>query len=328
MDEESVALYHGPTHADDGAREARTLMSRPRSGIGAELVPLVLILAGLAGSLALIVAVHRRATAPKAPKPAVAVAPSTAPPAPRPAPIPVQPVAEPEPEEPEPPPPPPPEDPTPKVIAKLTSAEAEQLLEASRADRRASALEEARKAAQLESEKWRRRESLVRLQLDSLDSKVKKLETEVDELALERDALEKELDARKAMASKARSRPSQAILPHRGQNGTWRRPIVIECSNGMATLQPQGIGFGLLELASGFGPASNPFVATVAREAIRIQGSHSPDGQAVVPYIFFLVRPDGIRALLRGPGTARAARDHLRLRARRPGLGDRLPRPR
>jgi len=58
------------------------------------------------------------------------------------------------------------------------------------------------------------------LQLDSLDSKVKKLETEVDELALERDALEKELDARKALVSKARSRPGTAILPHRGQNGT------------------------------------------------------------------------------------------------------------
>jgi hypothetical protein len=270
-------------------------MRRPRSGIGAELVPLVLILAGLAGSLALIVTVHRRAIAPKAPKSAVAVALPPAPPAPKPAPIPVAVVDEPVAEEPEPPPPPAPEDPTPKVLAKLTSAEAEQLLEASRADRKAAALDQARKAAELESEKWRRRESLVRLQLDSLDAKVRKMETEVDELALERDALEKERDARKAMASKTRSRPSQAILPHRGQNGTWRRPIVIECVNGMAILRPQGFGFGLLELSSGFGPASNPFVAAVAREAIRIQGSHSPDGQAVVPYIFFLVRPDGIR---------------------------------
>jgi len=57
-----------------------------------------------------------------------------------------------------------------------------------------------------------------------------------------------------------------------------------------------------MELSSGFGPASNPFVATVAREAIRIQGSHSPDGQAVVPYIFFLVRPDGIRAYYEARG--------------------------
>ena len=273
-------------------------MRRRRSGIGAELVPLVLILACLAGSLALIVVVHRRATSRRPARLAVAVAPPPSPAPPEPVPI----VVRPEPEEPGPPPPPTPEDPTPKVLAKLTSAEAEQLLEASRADRKAAALEAARKTALAESERWRRRESLVRLQLDSLDSKVRKLENEVDELALERDALEKERDARKAMASQARSRPSQAILPHRGQNGTWRRPIVVECSNGMAILRPQGIGFGLFELASGFGPASNPFVATVAREAIRIQGNSSPDGQPVTPYIFFLVRPDGIRAYYEARG--------------------------
>ena len=267
-------------------------MRRPRSGIGAELVPLVLILACLAGTLAMIVSVHRQVASRRASRPAVALPPTSAKPAPYPAPARV---VEPEAEEPEPPPPPTPEDPTPKALAKLVSAEAEQLLEASKADRKAAALEEARKAAQAESERWRRRESLVRLQLDSLDSKVRKMEKTADEMALERDALEKELDARKAMAAQARSRPGQAILPHRGANGTWRRPIVVECRNGMAILQPQGIGFGLLELSSGFGPASNPFVATVAREAIRIQGNASPDGRPVVPYIFFLVRPDGIR---------------------------------
>ena len=271
-------------------------MSRPRSGIGAELAPLVLILACLAGSLALIVMVHRRATSRPPEKPVVAVAlpPAPAPTVPGPTSIPVA--------EPEPPPPPTPEDPTPKVVAKLTSAEADQLLEASRADRKATALEAARKAALAESERWRRRESLVKLQLDSLDSKVRKLENNVDDLALERDALEKELDARKALAAQDRSRPGQAILPHRGQNGTWRRPIVVECGNGMAILRPQGIGFGLLDLASGFGPASNPFVAAVAREAIRIQGNRSPDGQMVIPYIFFLVRPDGIRAYYEARG--------------------------
>jgi hypothetical protein len=263
---------------------------------------LVLILAGLAGSLGLIVAIHRRSSvAKKTPPVVVAAIPS---PAPKPLP-PAPPLAEPDAavEEAEPPPPPQPEDSTPKALARLTSAEAEQLLEASKADRKAEALERARKAALLESEKWRRREALVRLQLDSLDTKARTLEAQADELALERDALEQEKDARKAMAAQAQSRPSQAILPHRGQNGTWRRPIVVECSNGMATLQPQGVGFGLLELASGFGPASNPFVAAIAREAIRIQMSHqSPDGQAVVPYIFFLVRPDGIRAYYEARG--------------------------
>ena len=269
-------------------------MKGRRSGMGAELVPLALILACVVGSLALVVAVQR----PKARRPpaklAVAVAPS--PPPAKAAPATASPKLEvAEVEEPEPPAAPAPIDPTPAALAKLTSAEAEQLLEASRADRKSAALEEARKSALAESERWRRREALVHAQLDSLDGKVRKMEGEVDALALERDALERERDSRKALAARARSRPGQAILPHRGPNGTWRRPIVVECTNGMAILQPRGLGFGLLDLAMGFGPSSNPFVATVAREAIRIQGEASPDGQAVVPYIFFIVRPDGIR---------------------------------
>ncbi|WP_435009483.1 hypothetical protein P12x_000735 [Tundrisphaera lichenicola] len=266
-------------------------MTRPRTGVGAELVPLVLILACLAGSLGLIIVVQRRAAPrPKALAPvAVALPPSPTPvPEAKPAPVPV---VEPEPE----PPAPPPEDPTPRVLAKLTQAEAEQLLEASKADRKATALEAARKSAMIEAERWRRRESLVNAQLSALESKVRKSETEVDELALERDALLRERDARKAAIARASSRPSQAILPHKGPNGTWRRPIVVECTNGMAILQPQGLAFGLLDLASGFGPSSNPFLGAIARELIRIRQHESPDGAPVVPYIFFLVRPDGVR---------------------------------
>ncbi len=269
-------------------------MKGPRAGIGAELVPLVLILAGLAGSVTLIVSAQRRAAERKPSKPpaVVAIAPAPPRPTPRPAPAPAAPEPAPEPE---PPPPPPPEDPTPKALAKLTAAEAEQLLETSKADRRTAALEVARREAVETAERWRRRESLVHAQLDSLDGKVRRLEAEADELAFERDALEKERDARKAAASRARSRPGQAILPHKGQNGTWRRPIVVECRNGMAILQPGGVEFGLFELDSSFGATSNPFVRAVAREAVRVQGRATPDGSPVVPYIFFVVRPDGIR---------------------------------
>ncbi len=270
-------------------------MRRPRSGIGPELVPLLLILACLAGSLALILSIHRRAI-PRGPsRPVAVVALAPAPPPARPTPTAPAPVAVKEDPEPEPLLPPPPEDPTPKELAKLASAEAEQLLEASRADRQAAALEEARKAAEAESGRWRRRQSLVRSQVASLETRARKLETDADELAFERDALEKERDARKAATSRAGARPGQAILPHKGMNGTWRRPIVVECTNGMAIIRPRGLGFGLLELSSGFGPSSNPFVAAVAREAIATQRKASPDGQPVVPYIFFLVRPDGIR---------------------------------
>jgi len=276
-------------------------MRRQRLGVGAELVPLVLILACLAGSFGLIISVYRRVNVartslPKpssvvfaptpSPKPPLVIAPppksvETLKPKPKPAPVVVQ--------------SPPSEDPTPKALAQLASAEAEQLLEASKANRKAQALEEARQSAVVESERWRRRQSLIHSQIDTLETKVRKVETDLDAMAFERDALEKELDARKAAAARAKSRPGQAILPHKGPNGTWRRPIVIECRNGSAVIQPQGEEFGLFDLESGFGAVSNSFVRAVAREAIRVQRKASPDGAAVVPYIFFLVRPDGIR---------------------------------
>jgi len=272
-------------------------MRRRRLGFGAELAPLVLILACLVGSLGLIMAAYRRVnqtrtTVPRTPVVAAAPAPiTTAPrsvasgvaaPPPRPVVVDV-------------PPPPPSEDPTPKALAQLTASEAEQLLAASQANRKAQALDEARQVTVAESERWRRRQSLIHAQVNTLETKVRKVETDLDALAFERDALEKELDARKAAVARAKSRPSQAILPHKGPNGTWRRPVIVECRNGAAVIQPRGIEFGLLDLESGYGATLNPFVAAVAREAIRVQRSASPDGAPVVPYIFFLVRPDGIR---------------------------------
>ena len=270
-------------------------MRRRKSGVGAELAPLVLILACLAGSLGSIVAVYRRVnvartTPAQPPVLTIAPVPVEVPIKPRPgvevvsipAPKPVEPAL-------------PPVDPTPKVLAGLTAAEAEQLLEASKANRKAQALEAARQAAVAESERWRRRQSLIHAQIDTLESKVRKVEVNLDQMALERDALQRELDARKAAVERAKSRPSQAILPHKGPNGTWRRPIIVECRNGAAIIQPQGVEFGLHDLESGFGPTSSRFVSAIAREAVRVQRQASPDGAPVVPYVFFLVRPDGIR---------------------------------
>ena len=277
--------------------EARSIMRRERLGVGAELVPLVLILACMAGTLGLIIATYHRAHVARTtpPRSSVVLAEPAPVPPPRPAPVVEETRRAAKTPRPKPVPTAPPEDPTPKVLAQLASAEAEQLLEASKANRKAQALEEARQAAMAESERWRRRQSLIHSQLDGLEGKVRKAETDIDALAFERDALEKEVDARKAAAARSKSRPSQAILPHKGPNGTWRRPIVVECRNGAAVIQPQGLEFGLFDLETGFGTLSNPFVRAVATEAVRIQRKNSPDGAPVVPYIFFLVRPDGIR---------------------------------
>lgn len=266
-------------------------MTRPRPRIGSELLLVGLILGCLVGTWLFVVSMHRRAERhrkPVAVRPAPAAAPVQAaapspppPPAPRPKPAPPPVVLV--------------EDPTRKVVARLGAEEAEQRLEAQAADRRAETLQRARHAALEESERWRRREQVVRGQVEALSERARNMEHEVDTLAMERDVLAHERDATKAALARASHRSSFAVLPNRAPNGTWRRPIVIECRNGTATLQPQGPTFSLLDLSGLLGARSSPIVLAVVRELVRIQGLSGPDGAAAVPYIFFVVRPDGIR---------------------------------
>jgi hypothetical protein len=267
-------------------------MRRPRPGVGSELLPVSLILIGLAGTLGLVIAMHRNAasTRPAArpgPSPPVVVAA-----APRPEPV--------KPKEPPAPPPvvvqPPPEDPTRKALAALKNEEAEQLRATVEADRKAVALENSRQAAVAESQRWRRRESLIRSQINGIAQKAGALEQEADALAMERDVLARERDAAKAAIAKARGKDGgYAVLPHKGANGTWQRPVVIECKNGTATLQPSGLSFTLLDMSALAGMRSSPLVLAVARELIKASRATSPDGEPITPYIYFIVRPDGVR---------------------------------
>ncbi len=276
-------------------------MKRLRPGVGSELLPVALILLGLAGTLALIIATHQRAeiarrTAATAPPVVVAPPPPPKPaePAPQPSPpVPVVVEAEPEPE---PEPPAPAEDPTKKALARAVAQVEENRQAARAADRRAAAYEVARKAAEARTQEWRRREALVKAQVEQIEQKASALEAEADALAMDRDVLARERDAAKAALAKATAKGGGwAVLPHKNANGTWQRPVVVECRDGTATLQPNGPTVSLVQMSPMMGPRSNPLVVAVARELIRVHRSASPDGESVVPYIFFIVRPDGIR---------------------------------
>jgi len=226
-------------------------MTRPRPGIGSELLPVLLIVVSLAGTWTLVVTMHRRgATTRKesaapvaAPRPAQPSVSTTVavvdPPAPK-------------------PPPPPQEDPTATALSRLALAQAEQLLEAQLADKKAEALETARQASVAESQRSRRHVALVHSQINAMTEQVSRLGDELGEVILERDVLARERDAAKAALAKARARSSYAVLPHKGPNGTWRRPIIIECHNGMATLQPNGRDFLAARALEPPGPALVP----------------------------------------------------------------------
>jgi len=263
-------------------------MRRPGPGVGTELVPLALILIGLAGTLGLVVAMHRRSAA----RPAVVLVAAPAPPVgPAPPALP-----EPEPEPPSPRKTAPAVDPTATALTVFARRVAEQRQGAAAADRRAEALGAARRVAAADSERFRRRESLVRAEVERIADQAQGLEAKADALAAERDALAAERDASKDALRRARSQDGgYAVLPHKGLNGTWQRPVVIECKEGMAVLQPRGLGFTMLDMSPLLGPRGSPMVAAVGRELVRVAQATSPDGAPVIPYIYFIVRPDGIR---------------------------------
>ena len=278
-------------------------MRQRRGTIWTERALMVLFLASLAGALNLVMAVHRRAAATRSvaetvstppvqldtattnvpandPRPPIAATSTIVPaPSPRNAPS------------------PPPEDPTKKALAELAATTAQEIEAARQADRRTESLEKARLNAVAESERWRRREMLVKQQVSALADRARKIDKQIDTLAAERDALAQERDALKAAVTKSQQgKGSYAVLPYKGSNGSWRRPIVMECSNGTVTLRPKGPTFSMLDLSSMINPRSSPVILAMARELLRVQMSESPDGSPVVPYFVFLVRPDGIRA--------------------------------
>lgn len=275
-------------------------MRRPRPGIGTELLPMALILACLGCTLGLVIMMHRRTIAESAARrrpapPPVVLAPPT-------------PIVPEEIDEPAPPPPPvvapapPPVDPTRQAIARIEAELAEQNRAARAADIQTESLETARQAAVAESQRWRRRETLVHAQLDALDDQAATLEREADALAMERDVLLRERDDEKATLARVQSRGGgYAVLPHRGANGTWQRPVVLECRDGKAFLQPNGPSFTLLDMAPILGPRS-PLITAVANALVRSQRASSPDGAPVVPYIYFIVRPDGVRSYYQARG--------------------------
>ena len=136
---------------------------------------------------------------------------------------------------------------------------------------------------------------LVRQQITGLTARADQLESAANLLDAERDVLAKERDALKAALAKAGQRSGYSVLPYKGPNGTWRRPIVLECTSGGVKLQPKGLTFTGLDLSPLVNPRSSPLIRAIAHEMLEMRASDTPDGAAAVPYLVFLVRPGGIR---------------------------------
>ncbi len=260
----------------------------PQARLAAEALVVALALGLIAGTALLVVLAHRR------------LGPTPGPPPKRPAAVvaqvPPPPPLAPEPEPPHLPPITAPVDPTPGLVAAIDQRRDAERSASLAADDRASAFDRARRAAAGASASRKRRESIVLSQARRLEQRAGALEAEAEMMALERDVLGRRREQAMADLVRANARTSYAIYPYKGPNGTWRRPIPIECRAGMATIEPDGPAFDVMELSAGFGARTSPLSSALLRRVADIETQRAPDGLRVVPYVLFLVRPDGIRA--------------------------------
>jgi hypothetical protein len=95
----------------------------------------------------------------------------------------------------------------------------------------------------------------------------------------------------------AKNRPkSYAVIPYEGPNGTYRRPIYIECCADRVILRPEGVGLVESDFEEPL-ESDNPLERALraAREMLLAQKKIKGDGSDE-PYPLLLVRPDGIPA--------------------------------
>ena len=85
------------------------------------------------------------------------------------------------------------------------------------------------------------------------------------------------------------------MVPYEGPNGTFRRPIYVECVENEVILQPEGVRISRDDLRPPYGPG-NPLAAALALRRDHFVRLHPNEGQSrdTEPYPLLLVRPDGL----------------------------------
>ena len=88
---------------------------------------------------------------------------------------------------------------------------------------------------------------------------------------------------------------SYAIVPYKGPNGTYRRPVYIECSKEGVVIRPEGIRFAVSDFAAPGWPG-NPLAAALraSREYLNAKAAKAGEPEPPDPYPLLIVRPDGI----------------------------------
>lgn len=165
-------------------------------------------------------------------------------------------------------------------------------------DRTGESLKSARQAlSQTEAQIARQVEHLVDLQnqLRALEEEntgdAEAAGAQIEEKKAAIEALNTEIEELRQKAEQQGENRSYAILPYKGKNGTFRRPIYVECTAAGVTLMPENFFFPMDDLILGKYPG-NPFDTGLrtARQYYIDTGQGSEEDE---PYPLLIVRPDG-----------------------------------
>ncbi|MDP6446804.1 MAG: hypothetical protein QGG36_12840 [Pirellulaceae bacterium] len=124
------------------------------------------------------------------------------------------------------------------------------------------------------------------VQLDLLDTQRNdQFEHQIAAAAAELERVRGEVEELKKQV--ANRRPSYAIIPYDGPNGTRRMPVYIECFDRKIVIHPEGIVLSDKDFDGSLGPG-NPLDA-----ALRAIREHYATARQVEPYPLLIVRPGG-----------------------------------
>jgi len=93
----------------------------------------------------------------------------------------------------------------------------------------------------------------------------------------------------------AKEKASYAVVPYEGPNGTFRRPIYIECLKDQIVLQPEGVKLSAADLHPPYGPG-NPLASVLRASRDHLVRLHPKEGRSrdTEPYPLLLVRSEGL----------------------------------
>ena len=161
--------------------------------------------------------------------------------------------------------------------------------------------DEQQRLSHLEEHTRRMEHELAQLSLASQQLEATEKNQSVDQEQAEREAerlrqlivdTEKQLEELREQAS---GKHAYAVVPYKGKNGTYRKPIYIECSAKGIVLQPEGLRFKQSDFAALSWPG-NPLAAALraTREHLIAKAARAGEPEPPDPYPLILVRPDGI----------------------------------